>query len=53
MHHLLNSPLVYLHDVSTGLIRPIVLTGNVTEYKQQALNVYAIEAELAQDRIRR
>ena len=53
MHHLLNSPTVYLHDVVKGKVYPIVLTGSVTEHKNNRLNQYAIEAELAQDRIRR
>lgn len=54
MHHLLNSPLVYLHDVVANVIRPIVLTGSTTEYKRDGkLYQYTIEADLAQDRIRR
>lgn len=54
MHHLLNSPLVYLHDVGKNVIRPIVLTGTTTEYKRDGrLYQYTIEADLAQDRMRR
>lgn len=53
MHHLLNSPTVYLHDVAKGHVWPIVLTGNSNERKQNGLQQYAIEAELAQNRIRR
>lgn len=54
MHHLLNSPHVYLHDTQTGHIWPIVLTGNTTEHKTgHGLHEYTIEAELAQERERR
>ena len=54
MHHLLNSPHVYLHDVLTNHVYPIVLTGNTTEHsKGPGLHSYTIEAELAQTRIRR
>ena len=54
MHHLLNSPHVYLHDVLTDHVYPIVLTGNTTEHsKGPGLHSYTIEAELAQTRIRR
>lgn len=54
MHHLLNSPCVYLHDIVANVIRPVVLTGSTTEYKRDGgLYQYTIEAELAQDRIRR
>ena len=53
MHHLLNSPKVLLHDVAAGIIRPLVLTGSSTEHKRNGLNQYTIEAELAQQRLRR
>lgn len=53
MHHLLNSPTVYLHDVEKNHVWPIVLTGSSNERKRNGLNQYAIEAELAQNRIRR
>lgn len=55
MHHLLNSPQVFVHDLESNTVQPIVLTGKTTEYKQYhgLLHSYAIEAELAQDRIRR
>lgn len=55
MHHLLNSPSVFVHDMETRLIRPLVLTNGATEYKQQKGGwlSYTIEAELAQSRIRR
>ena len=54
MHHLLNSPLVYLHDVTANKIRPIVLTDTTTDYKKGCkLFTYSFKAELAQERIRR
>lgn len=54
MHHLLNSPQVYLHDMADGVIRPLILTGSKTEYKRGAkLYQYTITAELAQTRERR
>ena len=54
MHHLLNSPHVYVHNTVTGHIRPLTLTGTATEHKHGAkLYSYAIEAALAQQRIRR
>ena len=55
MHHLLNSPLVYLHDVTKGEIHPIVLVDTSTEYKRdgKGLYQYSFVAELAQERVRR
>lgn len=55
MHNLLNSPSVYVHDMETDFIMPLVLTPSTTEYKEQrgVLHSYMIEAELAQERIRR
>lgn len=55
MHHLLNSPCVYLHDLESGLVHSIMLTGSTTEYKDTPGRLYAykIEARLAQNRIRR
>lgn len=54
MHHLLNSPLVLCHDVVRNIIRPLVLTNTLTEYKHGGrLYQYTIEAELAQNRERR
>ena len=53
MHHLLNSVLVYVHDTKTGEVLPLVLMGSTTEHKQSGLNQYTIEAELAQQRLRR
>lgn len=54
MHHLLNSPHVYVHDTVQDLTLPLVLTGNSTEHKHGArLYQYTIEAKLAQNRVRR
>lgn len=57
MHHLLNSPDVYLQDLAAGSIVPVVLTGSETEYKRYAngrrMAEYTITAELAQERVRR
>lgn len=55
MHNLLNSPAVYVHDLISGFVYPLVLTNPRTEYKNAPGKLYAykIEAELAQDRIRR
>lgn len=55
MHHLLNSPSVFVHDMESSLIRPVVLTNPSTEYKEGkgGWHNYTIEAELAQNRIRR
>ena len=58
MHHLLNSPDVYVHDMMTGDIHPLILTGSETRYKTfrnngRKLIEYTITAQLAQDRIRR
>ena len=54
MHHLLNSPLVYLHDIAAQTIWPVVLTATKTEYKRgNKLYQYTINADLAQNRERR
>lgn len=58
MHHLLNSTNVYLHDLNSDEIIPVLLTNTTTEYKTykgnggQLVN-YAIEVEFANRRIRR
>lgn len=57
MHHLLNSPCVYLHDLQSGDVWPVVLTNTVTEYKtyrNQGLRMadYTIEADYAVDMMR-
>ena len=58
MHHLLNSPNVYLLDMETKEMMPVILTNTSTEYKTYKGNGgklvnYTIEATLAQERIRR
>lgn len=58
MHHLLNSPDVYLHDLDAGEIRPLVLTGTTTPHKTfvgegRTMFTYEITARLAQYRERR
>lgn len=57
MHHLLNSPDVYLQDLAGGTIVPVVLTNTETQYKRFAngrrMAEYTITAELAQERVRR
>ena len=58
MHHLLNSPEVYLFNINTGEIFPVVLNNTTTEFKTYKNNGcrlvnYTIEATIAQDRIRR
>lgn len=57
MHHLLNSPEVYMYNIGTGEMFPVILDNTETEYKKYKnggrLVDYTIEATLAQDRIRR
>lgn len=58
MHHLLNSPLVYLQELSTNLVLPVIITTNTAEYKTYKNNGrkmvnYSFSVELAQNRIRR
>jgi hypothetical protein len=58
MHHLLESPCVYLEDLAAQKVVPVVLTGSACEFKTYRNNgcrpmEYTIEAELAQERIRR
>lgn len=58
MHHLLNSPDVYVHDLLDDVIQPVVLTGSETRYKTFRTNGrrfidYTITAQLAQERMRR
>lgn len=54
MHHLLNSPSVYMQEVESGIIYPLVLTNTTTPYKEERgkMKSYQITGELAQDRIR-
>jgi hypothetical protein len=55
MHHLTGSTFVYLHDITTGRVHPVTLTASSAERKTRAgvLHFYEIEAQLAQERIRR
>lgn len=58
MHHLLNSTEVFLMDIPSGRLMPVVLTNTTTDYKRFRTNGnrmvnYEITAELSQDRIRR
>jgi hypothetical protein len=58
MHHLLNSTNVFLGDLVTGQMIPVILTNTTTEYKTYKGNGgrlvnYAINVEFAQERIRR
>ena len=58
MHHLINSCLVYLVEISTRYTYPVIITSNSCEYKtyknqgRQVVN-YSFTVELAQNRIRR
>lgn len=58
MHHLLNSCLVYLVEISTRYTYPVIITSNSCEYKtyknqgRKMVN-YSFTVELAQNRIRR
>ena len=58
MHHLLNSTSVYLYDLETRQMVPVILTDTETEYKTyrnsgHRLVSYEIVAQLAQTRDRR
>lgn len=58
MHHLLNSTSVFLGDINTGDMIPVVLDNITTEYKTYKSNGgrlvnYQIIVSVAQDRIRR
>ena len=58
MHHLLNSTNVYLGDLNSGKMIPVVLTDTTTEYKTYKGNGgklvnYAINVTIAQERIRK
>lgn len=58
MHHLLESPDVYLHDLREDIIRPLLITGKDCEFKTfrangGRLSQYTITAEVAQDFERR
>lgn len=58
IHHLLNSTNVYLGDLNSGRMIPVVLTDTTSEYKTYKGNGgklvnYAINVTIAQERIRR
>lgn len=58
MHHLLNSVDVYLYNINSGEMMPVILTNTQTEYKTFKGNGgkmvnYTIEATLSQERLRR
>lgn len=58
MHHLLNSTNVYLGDIQTGEMIPVILTDTRTEYKTYKGNGgklvnYTINVTIAQERTRR
>lgn len=58
MHHLLNATEVYLGNIGTGEMIPVILNNTTTEYKTYKGNGgmlvnYDIEVSVAQDRIRR
>lgn len=58
MHHLLNSTNVFLGDLVTGQMIPVILTDTRTDYKTYKGNGgrlvnYAINVTIAQERIRR
>lgn len=58
MHHLINSPLVFLCDIPTGDMIPVIMKTNTCEYKTlknqgRRMAEYTLEVELAQNRIRR
>ena len=58
MHHLLNSPRVWLFDLTTGDFLPVVLTDTTDEHMTRKGNgrapvQYTFNAQLAQERFRR
>lgn len=58
MHHLLNSTDVYLYDMVTEEMIPVIVTGNTTEYKTfknqgNKMAQYTFQVQVAQNRIRR
>jgi hypothetical protein len=58
MHHLLNSPDVFLYDIETGTMQPVVLTDTETEYLAYKTDgrqpvQYTITAQIAQEFARR
>ena len=58
MHHLLESTDVFLLDLATGTVRPVILTNDACEHKTykangKQLNAYEITAQIAQEFYRR
>lgn len=58
MHHLINSPMVYLYDIPAGDMIPVIIPATTCEYKtfkNQGNNLvrYTIQVQVAQNRIRR
>lgn len=58
MHHLINSPMVFLCDIVSTTFIPVVITTNTCEYKTYGnqgnrMFNYQLTIELAQNRIRR
>jgi hypothetical protein len=58
MHHLINSPLVYLCHISSGDMIPVIMKTNTCEYKTfknqgRRMVEYTMQVELSQNRIRR
>lgn len=58
MHHLINSPLVFLCEIASTTFIPVVITTNTCEYKTyrnqgNRMFNYQLTIELAQNRIRR
>ena len=58
MHHLLNSPRVWLFDIASGDFLPVILTDTTAEHQTRKGNgrspvQYTFNAQLAQERFRR
>lgn len=58
MHHLLNSPEVYLYNINTGDMIPVTMENTTTEHKTYKSNGnrmvnYSIDVTIAQERTRR
>lgn len=58
MHHLLNSPAIYICDITEGTYVPATITNTTTEYKTKASNGgrpvnYAITLDISHNYIRR
>lgn len=58
MHHLINSPCVYLYEIATNIMHPVTVTLGNCEYRTfrnngNRLVNYALQVDLARPRIRR